>query len=54
MINFDLNTLCKIDYTSDFKKQLKKIIKQDKDIKLLLKVITILLTQIIILLAFPL
>ena len=36
MINLDLNTKCKIDYTSDFKKQLKKIIKQGKNIDLLL------------------
>lgn len=40
MINFDLNTKCKIDYTSDFKKQLKKIVKQGKDINLLLEVVT--------------
>lgn len=36
MINLDLKTKCKIDYTSDFKKQLKKIVKQGKDINLLL------------------
>lgn len=40
MIDFDLNTKCKIDYTSSFKKQLKKIIRQDKDIKILLEVVT--------------
>lgn len=40
MINLDLNTKCKIDYTSDFKKQLKKIIKQGKDTDLLLEIIT--------------
>ena len=40
MINFDLNTKCKIDFTSNFKKQLKKMIKQNKDIKELLEVIT--------------
>ena len=40
MINFNLNTKCKIDYTSDFKRQLKKIVKQGKDIELLLQVIT--------------
>ena len=40
MINLDLNTKCKIDYTSDFKKQLKKIIKQGKDINLLLEIVT--------------
>ena len=38
MIDFDLNTKCKIDYTSSFKKQLKKIIRQD--IKILLEVVT--------------
>ena len=42
MINLDLNTKCKIDYTSDFKKQLKKIIKQGKNIDLLLEIVTIL------------
>lgn len=40
MINLDLNTKCKIDYTTDFKKQLKKIVKQGKDINLLLEIIT--------------
>lgn len=40
MINLDLNTKCKIDYTNDFKKQLKKIIKQGKDINLLLEIVT--------------
>ena len=40
MINFDLNTKCKIDFTSNFKKQLKKMIKQNKDINELLEVIT--------------
>ena len=40
MINFDLNTKCKIDYTSDFKKQLKKIVKQGKDTSLLLEIVT--------------
>ena len=40
MINFDLNTKCKIDFTSNFKKQLKKMIKQNKDISELLEVIT--------------
>ena len=40
MINLDINTKCKIDYTSDFKKQLKKIVKQGKDINLLLETIT--------------
>lgn len=40
MINLDLNTKCKIDYTSDFKKQVKKIIKQGKDTTILLEIIT--------------
>lgn len=40
MINLELNTKCKIDYTSDFKKQIKKIIKQGKNIDLLLEIIT--------------
>ena len=40
MINFDLDTKYKIDFTSNFKKQLKKIIKQNKDITELLEVIT--------------
>ena len=42
MINLDLKTKCKIDYTSDFKKQLKKIVKQGKDINLLLEIVTLL------------
>ncbi len=40
MINFDLETKYKIDFTSNFKNQLKKIIKQNKDISELLEVIT--------------
>ena len=40
MINFDLNTKYKIDYTSNFKKQLKKVLKQGKNINQLLEVIT--------------
>ena len=40
MINFDLNTKYKIVFTSNFKKQLKKFIKQKKDINELLEVIT--------------
>ena len=40
MINFDLNTKYKIDFTSNFKKQLQKMIKQNKVIKELLEVIT--------------
>lgn len=45
MINFDLNTKYKIDFTNNFKKQLKKIIKQNKDISELLNVITRLANQ---------
>ena len=40
MINFDLNTKYKIDFTSNFKKQLKKMVKQNKNIQELLEVIT--------------
>ena len=40
MINYNLNTKCKIDYTSNFKNQLKKIIKQNKDTQILLEVVT--------------
>lgn len=40
MINLDIDTKCKIDYTSEFKKQLKKVVKQGKDTKLLLEIIT--------------
>ena len=40
MINFDLNTKYKIEFTSNFKKQLKKIIRQGKDVQELLEVIT--------------
>ena len=40
MINFDLDTKYKIDFTNNFKWQLKKIIKQNKDISELLEVIT--------------
>ena len=39
MIDLNLNSKCKIDYTISFKSQLKKLIKQGKDIKLLLEVI---------------
>lgn len=39
MINFDLKTKYKIEYTSKFKKQLKKVVKQNKDINELLEVI---------------
>ena len=39
MINFDLNTKCKIDFTNNFKKQLKKAVKQNKNIDELLEVI---------------
>lgn len=40
MINLNLNTKCKIDYTNDFKKQVKKIVKQGKDTTILLEIIT--------------
>lgn len=40
MIDFDLNTKYKIEFTSKFKKELKKILKQQKDIQELLEVIT--------------
>lgn len=39
MINLNLNTKCRIEYTNVFKKQLKKIIKQNKDITELLNII---------------
>lgn len=42
MINFDLDTKYKIDFSNKFKKQLKKMIKQGKDINKLLIVITML------------
>lgn len=35
-----LNTKCKIDYTTNFRKQLKKILKQGKNPKELLEVVT--------------
>ena len=40
MIDFDLHTKYKIEFTSSFKKQLKKMIKQNKNIQELLEVIT--------------
>ena len=40
MINFNLNTKCRIDYTSAFKMQLKNIVKQGKDTNLLIEIIT--------------
>lgn len=40
MINFELNTKYKIDFTSNFKRQLKLMIKQNKDISELLDIIT--------------
>ena len=40
MISFDVETKCRIDYTSKFKSQLKKILKQGKDYKLLLEIVT--------------
>lgn len=45
MIDLSLNTKCKIDYTSEFKRQLKKVIKQGKDINILLEVISKLANQ---------
>lgn len=39
MIKFDLKTKYKIEYTSKFKKQLKKVVKQNKDVNELLEVI---------------
>ena len=40
MIDFNLDTKCKIDYTTKFKSQLKKVLKQGKDSKELLDVVT--------------
>lgn len=40
MISFDLDTKYKIEFTSNFKKQLKKIVKQNKNIQELLEVVT--------------
>ena len=40
MINFDLDTKYKIDFTSNIKKHLQKIIKENNDINELLEVIT--------------
>ena len=40
MIDFDLDTKYRIEYTSKFKKQLRKILKQKKDEQLLLEIIT--------------
>lgn len=40
MIDFTTNTKYKIEYTSNFKKQVKKVVKQNKDINELLEVIT--------------
>ena len=37
MIDFKLNTKYEIDFTSDFKKQLKKVVKKGKDIEESLK-----------------
>lgn len=45
MINLDINTKCKIEYTTNFKKQMKKIIKQRKDLNVLMKVIEMLANQ---------
>ena len=40
MIDFDLDTKYRIEYTSKFKKQLRKILKQKNDEQLLLEIIT--------------
>lgn len=40
MIDFNINTKYKIEYTSKFKKQLKKLVKQGKNIEELKEVIT--------------
>ena len=42
MIDYNKNTKCKIEYTTCFKKQLKKIIKQGKDVEIFCKVIEML------------
>lgn len=42
MIDFNLNTKYRIDFSSKFKKQLKKLIKQNKDINKLLSIIVML------------
>lgn len=39
MINFDLNTKYTIDFSTKFKKQLRKIIRQNKEIDKLLVVV---------------
>jgi len=39
MIDLNLKTKCKIDYTSAFKKQLKKVIKQNKNTNEFLEVV---------------
>ena len=40
MIDFDLDTKYRIEYTNKFKKQIRKILKQKKDEQLLLESIT--------------
>lgn len=40
MIDFNLDTKCKIDYTRNFKNQLKKALRQGKNPKALLEVVT--------------
>ena len=40
MIDFDLDTKYRIEYTNKFKKQIRKILKQKKDEQLLLEIIT--------------
>ena len=42
MINFDLDTKYKINFSNKFKKQLRKMIKQNKNINKLFVVITML------------
>lgn len=42
MIDFDLDTKYTIEFSNKFKKQLRKMIKQNKDIQKLLVVITLL------------
>lgn len=42
MIDFNLDTKYKIEFSNKFKKQLRKMIKQNKDIKKLLIIITML------------
>ena len=41
MINFDLDTKYRIDFTTNFKRQLKKMVKQNKNIQELLEVVKV-------------